>query len=629
MFIPNRFLLSLALAALCFRANAAVPPPQKLLPKDTVLIVTAPDWVKAGAFFSNAPYARLWHDPAMKPFADKVMDKFTTTVITPVEQKLGIKFSDYQGLCQGQVTYALLPVTPKDNAESHFANLLLVDARDHADQLKAKLAQSIKKWTDAGKPIKSQKIREVDFTTLILSSDDLALNKVLSTTNPTPTPDETAAKTPPKTFPLTVGQSGSLLLVSDSAEAIDKVLSLQTGGLVPPLEDSPAFQADFAVRLREAPAYAWLNVNALVSPWTKPPAEASTATPSFFRPDKLLKATGLANLTSASFSYQSWPGGTGAQFFIAVPEDKRPALLKIFAAEAKDSAPPSFVPADAVEFSRWRLNVARSYKALEALLTDLFPPEVMTQINALFKMAGKDKDENYDLKAELLDNVGDDIISYKKAPKSATLADLRSPPTLVLLGSPHPDKLAAAVKVFMGLVSQGAVIKDREFLGRKIYSTGAPATADAPASGVSFSASGGYLAFSGDPAILEEFLRSGDSTAKTLMDTPGLADVAQKTGGLATGLFGFENENQAVRPFFDLIHKKSVTVSDLFTPPIPNAAAGAMGPFDFLNQWVDLSLLPPFDAVSKYFYYSVYTGSFSADGFAFKMYMPTPPQLRQ
>ena len=82
----------------------------------------------------------------------------------------------------------------------------------------------------------------------------------------------------------------------------------------------------------------------------------------------------MANLTSACFSYQKWPDGTGAQIFIAVPEDKRPALLKIFAAEAKDSAPPSFVPADAVKFSRWRLNVARSWRALEAMLNDLFPP---------------------------------------------------------------------------------------------------------------------------------------------------------------------------------------------------------------------------------------------------------------
>jgi hypothetical protein len=629
MSISNRLLLSLALAALSGRAFAAVPPPQKLLPKDALLVVTAPDWSKACIFMTNAPYARLWRDPAMKPFADKFIDKLTSTAIKPAEQSLGLKFSDYQGLFQGQVTFALLPITPKDNTESHLAGLLLVDVKDHADQLKTNLAQISKKWADAGKPAKSQKIRELDFTTLMISSDDLSAGKIFPTNTPPPS-DDAAAKPQSKTFPLTLGQSGSLLLVSDSAEAIDKVLSLQAGGLVPPLEDSPAFQADYAARLRESPAYVWLNVNGLISLLIKPSAGATDAAASSpFRPEAILKSTGVANVTSACFSYQKWPEGTGAQFFIAVPEDKRPALLKIFAADAKDSAPPSFVPADAVKFSRWRLNVARSWRALEAMLNDMLPPQFMAQFNAVFQMAGKDKDEHYDLKAELLDNLGDDIISYQKAPKSVTLADLRSPPTLFLLGTPHPDKLAAAVKVLLGIFSPGAAIKDHEFLGRKIYTTGAPAAPGAPSSGVSFCASGGYLALSGDPAVLEEYLRSSDNSAKTLMDTPGLADAAQKTGGLSTGLFGFENEYQAIRPIFDLLRKKSVTMSELFAPPIPGAAAGTPGPFEFLNQWVDFSLLPPFDAVSKYFSFSVYAGSFSPDGFALKVYMPTPPNLRQ
>jgi len=47
-----------------------------------------------------------------------------------------------------------------------------------------------------------------------------------------------------------------------------------------------------------------------------------------------------------------------------------------------------------------------------------------------------------------------------------------------------------------------------------------------------------------------------------------------------------------------------------------------------LRQWADFSLLPPFDTIAKYFYFSIYSGSFSSEGFAFKVFMPTPPQLR-
>jgi hypothetical protein len=629
MFRPHRFLLSVALAGLCVRSQAAIPPAQKLLPKDIVMVVTAPDWTKARAFVAGSPYGQLWQDPAMKPFADKFLEKFTMSVLKPAEQSLGIKFADYQGLFQGQVTFALLPVTPKIDTDSHFAGLLMVDAKDHAGQLKTDLEQIIKKWADAGKPTKTQKIRDLNFTTIIASSDDFSLSKIVPNLNPTPPPDDPAAKTPPRKVEITLGQSGSLLVVSDSPEAIDKVLSLQAGGMAPSLEESASFQADYSARLRESPAYVWLNLKALVSILTKTAAGDTNAQASPVSMTTILNTTGAANLVSASFSYQNWPGGTGAQLFVSVPEDKRPAFVKIFTADAKDSSPPSFVPADAVKFSRWRLNISRSYKALEAMLTELLPTDAMAQINMVFKMAGKDKDEHYDLKSELLDNAGDDIISYSKAPRSAALADWKSPPSLVLLGSPQPDKLAAAVKVLMGIFSPGAAIKDREFLGRKIYTTGSPATAGAPSSGMSFSASGGYLAISGDPAILEEYLRSSGNTTKTLMDTPGLADVAQKAGGMATGLFGFENDNLAARPLFDLLRKQPTALAEFFSSPIPGAPSGAPGPLDSLREWVDFSLLPPFDTVSKYFHYSVYAGSFSPDGFALKMFAPAPPQLQQ
>jgi hypothetical protein len=628
MSISPRFLWPLALAAFCLRAGAAVPPPEKLLPKDTVLVVTAPDWAKATLFWTNAPYARLWQDPSFKPFKDKFLDKFTNGVIKPLEQNLGIKFSDYEGLAQGQVTFALVQVTPKDKSDSPLAGLLMMDTKDHAGQLKTNLAQAIKKWTDAGKPMKSQKIRETDFNTLIISPDDLSLKKIFPGAKPAEPPDDAAAKPPPKNLELTVGQSDSLLLISDSTEVIEKVLSRQAGGMVPPLEESPAFQADYGARLRGSPFYLWLSAKSLLEMITKPPAGADDdATASAARMESIFSATGLANLTSLSLSYQNFPEGAFAQLFLAVPQDKRPAVLKIIAADAKDSGPPSFVPADAVKYWRWRLNMARSWKALEAMLNDLVPAAIMAQLNAVFQMAGKDKDEHYDLKAELLDNLGDDIIGYEKAAKATKLADLRSPPALFLLGSPNADKLAAALKVLLAIPFQGAPIKDREFLGRKIYTAAPPATGNEAPAGVSFSASGGYLALSSDAGMLEEYLRSSESKTKALMDMPGLADAAQKVGGMGTGLFGFENENQSMRPVFDVFRKHPLTVQDFIGVPLPATAGGDQ--LESLLQWADFSLLPPFDAVSKYFYFSVYAGSFSSDGFALKIYMPTPPQLRQ
>ena len=628
MSILSRFLWPLGVGALCLQADADVLPPEQLLPKDTVFVVTAPDAAKAKQFWASSSYAKLWQDPSLKPFKDKFLDKFTDTVIKPIEQNLGIKFSDYEGLAQGQVTFASILVTPKDQTESHLAKILLIDTKDHAAQSKTLLVQAIKKWTDAGKPVKSQKIRDADFSTLILSQDDLSLKKIFPGFKAIDSTEDAADKSAPKHMELTFGQSDSLLLVSDSPEAIEKVLSRQAGGMVPALQDLPAFQADYGARLRGSPVYLWLSAKSLVDMISKAPVGGDDdATASATRMNMIFSATGLANITSASLSYQSSPEGASAQLFLAVPEEKRPAVLKIIAADAKDCAPPSFVPADAVKYWRWRLDMGRSWKTLEMMLNDLVPPGIMAQISTVFQMAGKDKDEHYNLKSELLDNLGDDIIGFEKAAKATKLADLRSPPALYLIGSPNAEKLAAALKVLLGIPFQGAPIKDREFLGRKIYTASPPNTQGNAPSGVSFSASGGYLAISSEPEMLEEYLRSTDSKSKALKDTPGLADAAQKVGGMGTGLFGFENENQAMRPVLDVIRKHPLTMQDITGVPLPPSALSDQ--LESVLQWADFTLLPPFDAISKYFYFSVYAGSFTSDGFALKMYVPTPPQLRQ
>lgn len=46
-----------------------------------------------------------------------------------------------------------------------------------------------------------------------------------------------------------------------------------------------------------------------------------------------------------------------------------------------------------------------------------------------------------------------------------------------------------------------------------------------------------------------------------------------------------------------------------------------------IRDWMDFSLLPDYDPVAKYFYFSVYGGGATADGLAFKAFAPRPPQM--
>jgi hypothetical protein len=624
-FMPNRLILLLVLAGSCLGASAAILPPEQLLPRDTALVVTAPDSVAAWGLLTNSPYGRLWQDPAVKPFKDKFIDKFSSDVLTPLERTLGIKFSDYGGLAQGQATFALLPLTQPDKPDYRFAKIFLLDTKTRAAQLRTNLADIRQKWAAAGKPMRAVKIREIDFTTLIMSPGDFSLDRILS--NAKGTGDDDSAGKGTNKLELTFGQADSLLLVGDSVEAIEKVLSRQQGGLLPALEEQPAFQTDFQARLRGAPIYAWVNVKDSIDIMTKAAAaQGDDADPaSAVRPDSTLAAAGLTGLTSACFSYRSLPEGLVAQLFIGVPESKRRGLLKAFVGEAKDSNPPSFVPADATKFWRWRINIPHTWTQLETMLNDL-NPQYSSVINFVLQTAGKDKDEHYDLKSELLGNLGDDIIHYEKAPQGNTLADLSSAPSLYLIGSPNADKLAAALKTGLGFMGTST---EREFLGRKISTLTTVNQAGAPGRSFNFAASSGYVALSDNNEILEEFLRSNDSKAKSLGDTPGLAEAAQKAGGMSTGLFGFDNQNLSMRVMLEMLRQQPITLQDILgsahsLPPGVNTGDEVAR----LRQWADFSLLPPYDAIAQYFYFSVYTGSFSPEGFSMNFFAPTPPKLR-
>jgi hypothetical protein len=290
------------------------------------------------------------------------------------------------------------------------------------------------------------------------------------------------------------------------------------------------------------------------------------------------------------------------------------------------------VPADAVKFQRFRLDVQKAWNTLESMVSEI-SPQMGGGLKLILETAGKDKDPNFDLRKELIGNLGDDLISFQKNPRSNTLADLNSPPALYLLGSPNAEKLAAALKTIASLLPpQLTNIKERELLGRKVYSLTLPGAPNPDGSmtqrNLSYSASGGYLALSTDDALLETYLRSGENTGKTLRDTVGLAEAAQKIGGMSTGMFGYENTSETVRVLLETLKNDYGTVEKLLLmmPFVPKPGGkDSKG----LKDWVDFSLLPPFDQIAKYFYFTVYSGSANADGLSYKVFSPTPPQLKK
>ena len=628
--------------AFCFAltrsAGGAVASPEKLLPDDTLVVVTAPDFGKLRADFKKTPQNQFWHDPSMKSFTERFMSKWTEEVVKPLERDLGIKLGDLANLAQGQVTLGLRQLGGQASDEGGV--VLLVDTKDKADQLKQTLADFRKKWVETGKTVRTEKVHDAEFAVLSLSSNDVpkTLRKFFSSSPPSQEAgnDSQAAKSADKTE-WVFGQVQSLLIVGDSIKAVEPTVARLTGGSVPALGELGAFQADQMARFRDASVYSWINAKGLMGIFSRKMAEtkdkSESPNPFDLNPEKVVAALGLSTLKTFCLSFRASDQGSQLEAFAGVPESSRQGLFKILTGEPKDCNPPSFVPAEAVKFRRWRLDGQKAWAALEKMVSDI-SPQMLNGINFLIETANtaaKEKDAGFDIRKNLIGNLGDDIVSYQKTPRGETLAQLKAPPSILLIGSPNPDRFAIALKNVLGFMSQQAGItpEERDFLGRKVYSVPLrsiglpiPATSGIPMT-LSFAASGGYVALSTDVATLEEYLRTSETQGKALKEISGLSEAAQKVLGPGSTLFGYENQAETLRTWFEMLRKDSGAATNA------TAAAGALVPgAKDLKDWVDFSLLPPFEKVSKYFYFSVYGGSSSADGLAFKVFAPVPPAVK-
>jgi hypothetical protein len=637
MMKTNSFRLLFAaafIASLTFSisAQAAIPPTENLLPLDTLFLLTAPDCAALRAAMRQSPQGLLWNDPAMRPFHDKIMAKWDESFVAPLERDLGVTLADFADLPQGQFAIALTQNGSNGHDDIPPGVILLLDAKDKSGLLKTNLAALQKKWRDAGKPVRTETLRGISFSVVPLSSNDIPPSLAGIFPKRQPVSELGKETKPAPAGELVVGQFESLLIVGNSTKALEPVAAHLTGGTMPSLADSAVFAADKLSQFRDSPLYyGWFNAKTFFTMLAQiPPQQPNPEAPSPMPQmpwDKILNASGLMGLKSASFSYRESHDGAQINVFLAAPESGRGGIFKIFAADSRDANAPVFVPADAVKFWRWRVDGQKGWAALQTMLADI-SPAALSSLNAAIEMANasaQQKDPNFDIRKNLIGNLGDDFIGYQKPPSGTAPADLNNAPSLFLFAASNPEQAAVAVENVASLMyGQQAAPEPRDFLGKKIYTVTLPnrsaqfGGAPAPASSLYLAASGGYVAIAKDSSILENYLRSGENPAKPLRETAGLADAAQHVGGAGGGLFGYENQRDVMRTTFTALKAAS---SDTVGQALPMIFPKGLG------DWMDFSLLPDYDKVSKYFYFSVYAGSTTADGISFKAFAPRPPQL--
>ncbi|HUZ06655.1 MAG TPA: hypothetical protein VMV89_04130, partial [Candidatus Paceibacterota bacterium] len=517
--------------------RAAIPPAENLLPSDTLLVVTAPDCAAFRAAMRQSPQWLLWNDPAMKPFRDNFFSKWHAAFVAPLERDLGVKLADFADLPQGQFTFAVTQNgwDGTDDGKSPGV-LLLLDTKGKSGLLKTNLAALRQKWSDAGRPVQTETVRGITFSIVTLASNDLpaSLAALIPQSQPV---QELGKKTEPvKPGQIVFGQFESLLIVGNSIGAVAPVAAHLTGGANPMLSDNADFAADQLSQFRDSPLYyGWFNAKAVFTVLSHvPPPQPNPYAPNPMPQipwDKVLAASGAMGLKSASFTCRESHEGSQVNVFLSAPESGRTGIFSILAAAPKSSGPPSFVPADAVKFWRWRVDGRKSWAALQTMLADISPASLnsLESVIGIYNSTARRKDPDFDFTKNFIGNLGDDFISYQKLPERKAPADLNNVPSLFLFAAANPEQALLAVN---SLASMGVAGRPepqpRDFLGKKIYSSPLPSNpmAGAAARFLYCAASDGYVALTTDSPILENFLRNVSNPGRPLSGTPGLIDAA-------------------------------------------------------------------------------------------------------
>lgn len=626
---------SFLLITLGFAASVpaqTVPPAEKLLPADTLGVFTVPDLAATRRLINQSPHLQLWQDPALGPFVNKFWSKFETEVLKPIEEELGASLTNYFALAQGQVTLALTRNGWPAQAGATPGLVVLIDSREESVRLAKLLEEGRAKLAARGENIKTRRIGGAEF--LVLAIQPPAPTK--SDEEQDDADDDDAEPAAPGLAPqeLYVGQSGTLFLAANSPIDLEKIMTLKSGGAVMALGDSTSFMADFDATLREATVYGWLNLEPVINIAAQSLPGAEAGMPMGLNPARLLSALGLNGLKTLSFAGAIRGDGATSEMRVRVPEVERRGLFRMFAFAPKDAAPPAFVPAEALAFSRTRIDLLKSWNALEAMLSEISP-----QIGGMIKLTvdaiGKDKDPGFDFRKQFVANLGDDVISWQGATSAGSTA--ATPSQVALVSSPKPDQLAGALKLLMGMVPPDiAKLEESEVAGKKVWSMsipmglpGAGTGVPVPMQSIAFAGADGYLAVATDSELLKSYLESKPAGGAGLSANPAFRVAAERVGGLSTGMLGYSNDRESMRSLWSAL----TTPGGSATNPTALAfqqmiAATAMsGEGGGLTEWIDFSLLPPFEKVEKYFHFTVYSGALNKEGLVIKAFAPKPPGL--
>ena len=510
-----------------------------MLPKDTLAFFTISDVPEFRQKWDKTSVGQLLHDPKLKPFLDDV-EKKIDEASKNMENETGVSIADLLEVPQGELTIALLE---KPARKLSFVFML------EFGKNKATIEKLLKKFDEALEKEQAEHTTE--------EIEKIAVH-VYTLKNPEP-------DNPFKT--ITYFTDESFLVFSTEIEAIKEVLERWEGDSDDSLADNDQFkyiQSKCKLESGEPLLKWYINPIGLIQSGITM-AQAT------------IPQAGLAAAFLPMFGVDGWKGWGGtldfdegefegvSNSFIFAENPK--GLMGVFLFPETQLVPPKWVPADIGSYNAANWNIAGAYTSIETLV-DSFQGRGAT---GRFLDQIAEQGPMVHAKKDIIDHLDGKIHILQSEAKDSDDDAPPTPQVLAAFGLKDPAKikktLAAAAK------SAASNLETREFNGETIYEIFTPNSDQS----VSIAVTEGQLIITNDTPLLEGVMRGQSGGRAALIDSSEYKRIS-KYFPSKTSMVSFQRSEAQFKTYYNLLRK-----SDNFI------------------DGIDVSKLPPFEAISKYF----------------------------
>ena len=599
-------LRSLAAAALTLLlpAHALADDIAELAPPRSFLVVSIPDWAELTRTFKASDLGRLWEEPSVKSFVDKLIQEPGDDLA----EFLGDANVELQDLAPpaGQLGLALyLPAKwPEMQPWEALPNPHLLIAADLGDNADA--------WEDALERLIDHGTAEKHITTETETFAGVEIRIIKPIYEETNTPadgedDEMDFQTDEATGGiggflggsgkdprnLYIGRVGNTLVAASEMPTLESAIDALSGKDQDSIADSQDFR-DAALQRRSGElAYAaFLPAHILTPSAENSGAGAESA--------KMLGALGLSSVKAVSMGLRLDTQDALVEATFAVLAPEKTGLLTLLEPSAGAFEPPAFVPPDAADISTFNVNFARIPDLVRAFAAAM--PEEQRQ----FILGGFDQMAN--IIVPTLEAMGPGV-HYITSYRQPLAAD--SSQVTFAVDLKDPGVVTNTMTFVMGQVP--GAFEPRDFEGNTIYS--APTPVGTFALGIGF----GRLFIGQEPGVENAMRLAGrvGGDGERLADEPRFRDAARllAPGGVA---YSYTDMEQTLRwTLWEMQNAAAVAEKEyeewLRDMDEADREEFLKGLREGLPEWVDD--LPPAEVFLRYIGDSITEMESTTDGF--------------